>query len=108
MQPSSVTLLASGSLYLQGRDGTRLRLKADVILFAFCKVLLSTTYQAVLALICVPPILAVCDVMLLTPPWYLAPCLGCRLDVSRLDTSVSERVVEREMCPWAISKYFGD
>jgi hypothetical protein len=32
-------------------------------------------------------------VMLLTPPWYLAPRLGCRLDVSRLDTSVSERVV---------------
>jgi hypothetical protein len=32
-------------------------------------------------------------VMLLTAPWYLAPRLGCRLDVSRLDTSVSERVV---------------
>jgi hypothetical protein len=32
-------------------------------------------------------------VMLLTPPWYLAPRLGCRLDVSRLVTSVSERVV---------------
>jgi hypothetical protein len=32
-------------------------------------------------------------VMLLTPPWYLAPRLGCRLDVLRLDTSVSERVV---------------
>jgi hypothetical protein len=31
--------------------------------------------------------------MLLTPPWYLAPCLGYMLDVSRLDTSVSERVV---------------
>jgi hypothetical protein len=31
-------------------------------------------------------------VMLLTPSWYLAPRLGCRLDVSRLDTSVSERV----------------
>jgi hypothetical protein len=30
-------------------------------------------------------------VMLLTPPWYLAP-LGCRLDVSRLDTSIPERV----------------
>jgi hypothetical protein len=29
--------------------------------------------------------------MLSTPPWYLAP-LGCRLDVSRLDTSVPERV----------------
>jgi hypothetical protein len=69
------------------------RLKADVILLLFCKVLLSTIYQAVLALICVPPVPAVCDVLLLTPPWYLAPRLGCSLDVSRLDTSVSERVV---------------
>jgi hypothetical protein len=32
-------------------------------------------------------------VMLLIPPWYLAPRLGCRLDVSRLNTSVSKRVV---------------
>jgi hypothetical protein len=32
-------------------------------------------------------------VMLLTPPWYLALRLGCRLDVSRLDTNVSKRVV---------------
>jgi hypothetical protein len=32
-------------------------------------------------------------VMLLIPPWYLAPRLGCKLDVSRLDTSISERVV---------------
>jgi hypothetical protein len=31
--------------------------------------------------------------MLLTPPWYPSPHLGCRLEVSRLDTSVSERVV---------------
>jgi hypothetical protein len=30
-------------------------------------------------------------VMLSTPPWYLAP-LGCRLDVSRLETSIPERV----------------
>jgi hypothetical protein len=29
--------------------------------------------------------------MLLTPPWYLAPRLGCRLDVLRLDTSVSKK-----------------
>jgi hypothetical protein len=69
------------------------RSKADVILLFFCKVLLSTIYLAVLALICVPPVPAVCDAMLLTPPWYLAPRLGCRLDVSRLDTSLSERVV---------------
>jgi hypothetical protein len=32
-------------------------------------------------------------VMLLTLHWYLAPRLGCRLDVSRLDTILSERVV---------------
>ena len=59
--------------------------------FPFCKVLLSTTYQATLTLICVPPVLAVCDAVdsSLVP----APHLGCRLDVSRLDTSVSERVV---------------
>jgi hypothetical protein len=90
---SSATLLASGSLYLQSRDGTRIPLEGRCNTFAFCKVLLSTIYQAMLALICVPPVPIVCDVMLLTLSWYLAPCLGCRLDVSRLDTSVSERVV---------------
>jgi hypothetical protein len=58
------------------------RLKADVILllFAFCKVLLSTIYQAVLALICVPPVPAVCDVV--DSSWYPAPTwdagLRCR------------------------------
>jgi hypothetical protein len=39
-----------------------LHLKADVITFAFCKVLLSTNYQAVLALICVPLVPVVCGV----------------------------------------------
>jgi hypothetical protein len=39
-----------------------LRLKANVITFAFCKVLLSTIYQAVLALICVPLVPVVCGV----------------------------------------------
>jgi hypothetical protein len=39
-----------------------LHLKADVILFAFCKVLLSTIYQAVLSLICVPLVPVVCGV----------------------------------------------
>jgi hypothetical protein len=39
-----------------------LRLKAEVIKFAFCKVLLSTIYQAVLALICVPLVPVVCGV----------------------------------------------
>jgi hypothetical protein len=48
------------------------RLKADVILFAFCKVLLSTIYQAVLALICVPLVPVVCGItdssLVLAPP----------------------------------------
>jgi hypothetical protein len=39
-----------------------LHLKADVITFAFCKVLLSTIYQAVLALICVPLVPVLCGV----------------------------------------------
>jgi hypothetical protein len=39
-----------------------LRLKADVITFVFCKVLLSIIYQAVLALICVPFVPIVCGV----------------------------------------------
>jgi hypothetical protein len=60
---SSATPLASGSLYLQSRDGTRIPLEGGCNTFAFCKVLLSTMYQAVLALICVPPVLVVCDVV---------------------------------------------
>jgi hypothetical protein len=36
-------------------------LKADVITFAFCQVFLSTIYQAVLALICVPLVPVVCS-----------------------------------------------
>jgi hypothetical protein len=64
-------------------------LKADVITFAFCKILLSTIYQEVLALICVPQ--SPLCVVLLIPPWYLAP-VGCRLDVSRLDASIPKRV----------------
>ena len=39
-----------------------LHLKVDVITFAFCKVLLITIYQAVLALICVPFVPVVCGV----------------------------------------------
>jgi hypothetical protein len=42
LQPSSATLLASGSLYLQSRDGTRALLESRCNTFAFCKVLLST------------------------------------------------------------------
>jgi hypothetical protein len=60
---SSATLLASGSLYLQSRDGTRIPLEGGCNIFAFCKVLLTTIYQAVLALICVPPVPVVCDVV---------------------------------------------
>jgi hypothetical protein len=53
----------------------------------FCKVLLSIIYKAVLILICVS-LAPVVDFS-----WYLAPRLGCRLDVSRLGTSVYERIV---------------
>jgi hypothetical protein len=70
-QPSSATLLASSSLYLQIRDGTRAPLESRCNTLALCKVFLSTIYQAVLALICVPPALVVCDVKLLTPSWYV-------------------------------------
>jgi hypothetical protein len=38
-------------------------LKADVIIFTFVMYFLSTIYQVVLALICVPPVPAVCDVV---------------------------------------------
>jgi hypothetical protein len=56
------TPLASGSLYLQSRDGTRIPLEGGCNTFAFCKVLLSTIYQAVLALIYVPLVPVVCGV----------------------------------------------
>jgi hypothetical protein len=65
---SSATLLALGSLHLQSRDGTRVPLEGRCNTFSFCKVLLSTIYQAVLALICVLLVPAVCDAILLTPP----------------------------------------
>jgi hypothetical protein len=48
------------------------RLKADVITFAFCKVLLSTIYRAVLALICsillVPIVCGIADSFLILGP----------------------------------------
>jgi hypothetical protein len=47
------------------------RLKADVITFAFCKVLLSTIYRAVSALICillVPVVCCVADSFLIPGP----------------------------------------
>jgi hypothetical protein len=48
-----------------------LRLKADVITFVFCKVPLSTIYQAVLALICILFVPTVCGVTdsSLVPMW---------------------------------------
>jgi hypothetical protein len=60
---SSVTPLVSSSLYVQSRDGTRISLEGGYNTFAFCKVLLSTIYQAVLALICIPHFPVVCDVV---------------------------------------------
>jgi hypothetical protein len=66
-----------------------LRLKADAITFSFCKVLLSTIYQAVLALICVPLVPVVCGV---TDSSLVPGPVGCRLDVSRLDASIPKRV----------------
>jgi hypothetical protein len=38
-------------------------LKANVIIFAFVRYFFSTIYQAVLALICVPPVPVVCEVV---------------------------------------------
>ena len=58
---SIATPLASSSLYLQSRGGTRIPLEGGCNTFAFCKVLLSTIYQA-LALICVPLVPVVCGV----------------------------------------------
>jgi hypothetical protein len=60
---SSATPLASSSLYLQSRGGTRILLEGGCNTFAFCTILLSTIYQAVLALICVPHVPDVCDVV---------------------------------------------
>jgi hypothetical protein len=69
---SNATSLASGSLYLQSRDGTRIPLDGGCNTFAFCKVLLSTIYQTILALICVPLVPVVCGVtdfsLVLGPP----------------------------------------
>jgi hypothetical protein len=77
---SSATPLTSSSLYLQSRGGTRIPLEGGCNTFAFCKVLLSTIYQAVLALICVPPVPAMCDVvdssLVPAPAWDVG--LMCR------------------------------
>jgi hypothetical protein len=44
------------------RDGARTPLEGKCNNFCFCKVLLSTIYQAVLALICLPLVPVVCGV----------------------------------------------
>jgi hypothetical protein len=59
---SNATLLVQSSPFMQSRDGARTPLEGGCNTFAFCKVLLSTIYQAVLALICVPLVPVVCGV----------------------------------------------
>jgi hypothetical protein len=59
---SNATLLVQSSPFLQSRDGARTPLESGCNTFAFCKVLLSTIYQAVLALIGVPLVPVVCGV----------------------------------------------
>jgi hypothetical protein len=59
-----------------------------VIFFGLCKILLSIIYRAVLALICMLFVLVVCGVT--NSSLVLGP-LGCRLDVSRLDTSIPKK-----------------
>jgi hypothetical protein len=66
-----------------------LRLKADVTTFAFVRHLLSTIYQEVVVLICVPLVLVACGVA--------DSSLGCKLDVSRLYTSIRKK--ELAMAP---------
>jgi hypothetical protein len=61
-------------------------LKADVITFVFVRYFWELSIKHLLS-VCY--LCSLC-VALPTPPWYLAP-LGCRLDVSRLDTSISKK-----------------
>jgi hypothetical protein len=90
---TNVTLLVQSSPFLQSRNGAR-TLESGCNTFAFCKVLLSTIYQAVLALICVPLVPVVCGVI----DSSLVPApLGCRLDLSRLQTSIPKK--ELAMAP---------
>jgi hypothetical protein len=63
-----------------------LRLKADVITFVFVRYFWELSINQLLS-VCY---LCLLCVALPTPPWYLAP-LGCRLDVSRLDTSIPKK-----------------
>jgi hypothetical protein len=59
---TNATLLVRSSPFLQSRDGARTPLESGCNTFAFCKVLLSTICQEVLALICVPLVPIACGV----------------------------------------------
>jgi hypothetical protein len=85
---SNATLLVESSPFLQSRGGARTPLESGCNTFAFCKVLLSTIYQAVLALICVPLVPIVCGV---THSSFVPAPLGCRLNLSRLHTSIPKK-----------------
>jgi hypothetical protein len=63
-----------------------LRLKADVITFVF---VIYFWELSIKQLLYVCYLCSLC-VVLPTPPWYLRP-LGCRLDLSRLDTSIPKK-----------------
>jgi hypothetical protein len=63
-----------------------LHLKADVITFVFVRYFWELSIKQLLS-ICYLSLLCVALPTLL---WYLAP-LGCRLDVSRLDTSIPKK-----------------
>jgi hypothetical protein len=69
-----------------------LRLKADVINFFFCKMLLGTINLNSSYLYGICSCYVWCYQLF---SWYLAP-LGCRLDVSRLDTSLPKK----ELVTW--------
>jgi hypothetical protein len=73
--------------------GTRSLELAPGFFPVFCKVLLSIIYKEVFdTYLCIARSCYVrCHAV--DSPWYLAPRLRCRLDVSRLDSSASERVV---------------
>jgi hypothetical protein len=85
---SNATLLVKSSPFLKSRDGARTPLEGGCNTFAFCKVLLSTIYQAVLALICVPLVPVVCGV---TDSSLVPTPLGCRIDLSRLQTNIPKK-----------------
>jgi hypothetical protein len=66
-----------------------------LIICGFCKILLSTTCQATLQLICMLLSLY-CVRRCQLFSWYLPP-LGCGLDLSRLDASI----FKKELLTWS-------